>query len=118
MGRAARMATSSLHLTMECRDAPAERLEQIPRRPGPEEDAKRPNRERDCLVGERTRIVNRIKSTPGPAGHSQLQTNPAQGGRASCKRAYPGRHAAATKHLGRAAARHGTARLCCQPDQR
>jgi hypothetical protein len=36
MGRAARMATSSLHLTMECRDAPAERLEQIPRRPGPE----------------------------------------------------------------------------------
>ena len=28
-----------------------------------EEDAKRPNRERDCHVGERTRIVNRIKST-------------------------------------------------------
>jgi len=28
-----------------------------------EEDAKRPNRERDGLVGERTRIVNRIKST-------------------------------------------------------
>ena len=36
MGRAAEeMATSSLHLTMECRDAPAERPEQIPRRPGP-----------------------------------------------------------------------------------
>src|ERR1700748_1999359 len=28
-----------------------------------EEDAKRPNRERECLVGERTRIVNRIKGT-------------------------------------------------------
>jgi transposase len=28
-----------------------------------EDDAKRPNRERDGLVGERTRIVNRIKST-------------------------------------------------------
>src|SRR6201989_3172635 len=28
-----------------------------------EEDAKRPNRERDCLVRERTRIVNRLKST-------------------------------------------------------
>jgi transposase len=28
-----------------------------------EEDAKRPSRERDGLVGERTRIVNRIKST-------------------------------------------------------
>src|SRR5260370_8350969 len=26
-----------------------------------EEDAKRPNRERECLVGERTRIVNRMK---------------------------------------------------------
>jgi len=28
-----------------------------------EEDAKRPNRERECLVGERTRINNRIKAT-------------------------------------------------------
>ncbi len=28
-----------------------------------EEDAKRPNRERDCLVGERTRIVNQMKGT-------------------------------------------------------
>src|ERR1700730_13600707 len=28
-----------------------------------EEGANRPNPERDCLVGERTRIVNRIKST-------------------------------------------------------
>ena len=28
-----------------------------------EEDAKRPNRERECLVGERTRIINRMKAT-------------------------------------------------------
>jgi transposase len=28
-----------------------------------EEDAKRPNRERECLVKERTRLVNRMKST-------------------------------------------------------
>ena len=28
-----------------------------------EEDAKRPHRERECLVGERTRIVNRMKGT-------------------------------------------------------
>src|SRR5947208_5342342 len=28
------MATSSLHLTMECRDAPAKRPEQVPRRGG------------------------------------------------------------------------------------
>ena len=33
-----------------------------------EEDAKRPNRERECLVGERTRIVNRIKSTLAQLG--------------------------------------------------
>src|SRR6516164_9220786 len=52
----------------------------------------------------------------GPAGHSQLQTNPAQGGRASGSRAHPGGRAAAAKHLGRAAARHGPAGLCCQPD--
>src|SRR5256714_1893248 len=83
-----------------------------------EEDAKRPNRERDCLVGERTRIVNRIKSTLARLGIRKFQTHPAQGGRTSGNRAHPGRHAAATKHLGRAAARHGTARLCCQPDQR
>ena len=28
-----------------------------------EEDAKRPNRERECLVAERTRLVNRMKAT-------------------------------------------------------
>src|SRR5476649_1671173 len=28
-----------------------------------EEDSRRPNRERDCLVRERTRIVNRMKGT-------------------------------------------------------
>jgi transposase len=28
-----------------------------------EEDAKRPNRERECLVGERTRIINPIRAT-------------------------------------------------------
>ena len=33
-----------------------------------EEDAKRPNRERECLVGERTRIVNRVKATMARLG--------------------------------------------------
>jgi len=28
-----------------------------------EEDAKRPSRERECLVGERTRIINRMRGT-------------------------------------------------------
>ena len=68
-----------------------------------EEDAKRPNRERDCLVGTHAHCEP-DKVHPGPAGHSQFQTNPAQGGRASGNRAHPGGHAAAAKHLGRAAA--------------
>jgi transposase len=40
-----------------------------------EEDAKRPNRERDCLVGERTRIVNRIKSTLARLGIRNFKPN-------------------------------------------
>src|SRR6059058_5130006 len=35
-----------------------------------EEDAKRPTRERECLVGERTRIVNRIKAALARQGES------------------------------------------------
>ena len=83
-----------------------------------EEDAKRPNRERDCLVGERTRIVNRIKSTLARLGIRNFKPTLRKARRASCNRAHPGGHAAAAKHLGRAAARHGAAGLCCQPDQR
>src|SRR6476659_1615497 len=89
-----------------------------------EEDAKRPNRERECLVGERTRILNRIKSTLARLGIRDFKPTPrgpapakAGGGRTSGNHAHPGGHAAATKHLGRAAARHGAAGLCCQPDQ-
>jgi transposase len=79
-----------------------------------EEDAKRPNRERECLVGERTRIVNRIKATLARMGIRNFKPTlrgpaPAKagGGRTSCNGAHPGRHAAAAKCLGRAAARHG-----------
>ena len=32
-----------------------------------EEDAKPPNRDHECLVKERTRLVNRMKAAPGPA---------------------------------------------------
>src|SRR6202030_2151163 len=39
------------------------------------------------------------KVHPGPAGHSQLQTNPAQGGRTSGNRAHSGGHAAAANTL-------------------
>ena len=83
-----------------------------------EEDAKRPSRERDCLVGERTRIVNRIKSTLARLGIRNFKPTLAQGGRASCNRAHPGGRAAAAEHLGRAAARYGAAGLCRQPGQR
>src|SRR6201997_1307963 len=89
-----------------------------------EEDAKRPTRERECLVGERTRIVNRIKSTLARLGIRNFKPTlrgpaPAKagGGRASGNRAHPGGHAAAAKHLGRAAARYGAAGFCCQPDR-
>ena len=82
-----------------------------------EEDAKRPNRERDCLVGERTRIVNRIKSTLARLGIRNFKPTLRKGRRASCNRAHPGGHTAAAKHVGGAAARHGAAGFCCQPDQ-
>ena len=39
-----------------------------------DEDAKRPNRERENLVGEQSRIINRIKSNIGPARHPRLQS--------------------------------------------
>ena len=53
---------------------------------------------------------------PGPAGHSQLQTDPAPGGRTSGNRAHPRGHAAAAQCLSRAAAQHGAPVLCYQPD--
>ena len=51
-----------------------------------EEDAKRPCRERENLVGERTRIINRLKSDSGPARHPRLQAAVAQGATASGRR--------------------------------
>src|SRR3984893_348510 len=89
-----------------------------------EEDAKRPNRERECLVGERTRIVNRMKGTLARLGIRNFKPTlrapaPAKagGGGASCNTTHPRGHAAAAKCIGRAAARHGAAGLCRQPDQ-
>src|ERR1700737_505363 len=89
-----------------------------------EEDAKRPNRERECLVRERTRIVNRMKATFARLGIRTFKPAlrgpaPAKagGGGASCHGTHPGGHAAAAKCLGRAAARHGAAGLCGRPDQ-
>ena len=44
-----------------------------------EEDARRPNRERDCLVRERTRIVNRMKSALVRLGIRGVQPETPQG---------------------------------------
>src|SRR5580704_8869814 len=66
-----------------------------------EEDAKRPNRERECLVAERTRIVNRMKATPGPVGHSQFQTHPAR----ACPREGGGRRIVLPRYTPRRACR-------------
>src|ERR1700732_3201071 len=89
-----------------------------------EEDAKRPNRERECLVGERTRIVNRMKATLARLGVRNFKPTlrgpaPAQAGGsgASCHATHPRGHSAAAKWLGRAAARHGAPGLRHQPDQ-
>jgi transposase len=42
-----------------------------------EEDARRPHRERESLVGERTRIINRMKAAL--ARHPRLQAGAAPG---------------------------------------
>ena len=61
-----------------------------------EEDAKRPSRERESLVGERTRIINRMKSTLAPARHPRLQAATAQGTTAACS-VVPRRRAARSR---------------------
>ena len=38
-----------------------------------DEDSKRPNRERESLVGEHSRIINQIESNIGPPRHPRLQ---------------------------------------------
>src|SRR5438067_8360333 len=63
-----------------------------------EEDAKRPNRERDCLVGERTRIVNRIKSTLTRLGIRNFKPTLRKAAERLATVHTPGGHAAATKH--------------------
>src|SRR6059058_4248557 len=53
-----------------------------------EEDAKRPNRERESGQGARAHCQPN-EGRSGPAGHSQLQTNTAQGNGAPCKATHP-----------------------------
>ena len=82
-----------------------------------EEDAKRPNRERECLVGERTRIVNRMKGSLARLGIRNFKPTLRKAAGASCNAADAGRLAAAAECLGRVAARYGAVALRHQPDQ-
>ncbi len=67
-----------------------------------EEDAKRPSRERENLVDERTRIGNRIKATRAPR-YSRLQTDLAHGSGAAGTPGHARGGAAAAPYVGRAA---------------
>ena len=82
-----------------------------------EEDARRPNRERENLMGERTRIVNRMKSMPSSLRRAQLQANAAQGAETFGSASHAGRWPAATEQLRRAAPRHDAPTVRHGPDQ-
>jgi transposase len=64
-----------------------------------EEDAKRPNRERECLVGERARIANRMKATLARLGIRNFKPTLRKGG-ASCNATHPGGLGATAKCIG------------------
>ena len=72
-----------------------------------EEDAKRPNRERESLVGEQSRIVNRMKAALSAARHPRLQSEAEEGRRTPRRLAHARGRADPAQHDGRAAARHG-----------
>jgi transposase len=65
-----------------------------------QEDAKRPNRERESLVGEQSRIVNRMKAAPGTARHPRLQSQAEEGGRTPRRLAHARRRADPAQHVG------------------
>jgi len=60
-----------------------------------EEDAKRPERERECLVGERTRIINRMKATLARLGIRNFKPTLRKAAERLCNATHPGEHAAA-----------------------
>src|ERR1700731_1267239 len=87
-------------------------------RPLPKRTPSGPNRERECLVGERTRIVNRIKATLARLGIRNFKPTlrgpaPAKagGGGASCNTTHTGGLGAAAECLGRVSARYSAAGL-------
>ena len=82
-----------------------------------EEDARRPSRERESLVNERSRITNRMKSALARLGVRGFQATSAQGARASGRSADSGGHGPAGEHHRGVPARHGTAGTGPRADQ-
>ena len=76
-----------------------------------EEDAKRPNRERECLVGERTRIVNRMKGTLARLGIRNFKPTLRKAAERLWNTTHTGGLGAAAECLGRVAARYSAAGL-------
>ena len=74
-----------------------------------QEDAKRPSREREGLVGERTRIVNRMKGALARLGVRGFKPTLRKAAGAPGGAAHGGRRAVAAEHARRAAPRHGAA---------
>ena len=68
-----------------------------------EEDAKRPNRERESLVGERTRIVNRMKAALARLGIRGFNPKLRKAAGAPRRLAHAGGRADPAEHAGRAA---------------
>lgn len=81
-----------------------------------EEDAKRPNREREGLVRERTRIVNRMKSCLARFGIRNFKPI-AQSAGTPRHTGYAGGGSSPSKHASRTSSRHGAIALCHGPDQ-
>jgi transposase len=82
-----------------------------------EEDARRPNRERDCLVRERTRIVNRMKGTLVRLGVSGFNPKRRKAAERLDDLVTPQGRGAAAEHAGRIAARSGAAGAAPQTDR-
>src|ERR1700729_2968727 len=82
-----------------------------------EEDAKRPNRERECLVGERTRIVNRMKGTLARLGIRNFKPTLRKAAERLATVHTPEGMPLPPNTLAELQPRHGAAGLCRQPDQ-
>lgn len=83
-----------------------------------EEDAKRPGRERENLVGEGADAHRQPpQGQPRPTGRSQLQADVARRCGAAPSTAHAGGGRSATEHAGRDTARHGAAAFAARADQ-